>query len=69
MEIEFFCRLKRRRTLFIDSLVLSFEEKLQNGKVSKNCVVRYTSDSFESYFLMADKFCSLIPLQRAKMKN
>jgi hypothetical protein len=23
--------------------------------VSKNCVVRYTSDSFESYILMTDK--------------
>jgi hypothetical protein len=49
IQVEFFCRLKRKGTPFIDSLVLSFFEKLQNGDVSKNCVVRYTSDSFESY--------------------
>jgi hypothetical protein len=42
MKVEFFCRLKRKRTLFIESLVLSFERNLRMVKSAKIvlCVIR-----------------------------
>ena len=48
-QVGFFLSPESEGIAFIESLVLSFRKKLQNGDVSKNCVVRYTSDSFESY--------------------
>jgi hypothetical protein len=47
-------------------LVLSFQEKPQNGKVSKNCVVRYTSDSFESYFFNGRQILLFDPVATGK---